>query len=583
MPIFLIILRIALVILAAIGLTVFLLPMLTASPIFLDVHSGQASFVIALGVLILVASPLIYYWVIRPHISARRQAEATLIDVIENISEGFLMYDADDRLALCNTKFRELYAVAADIFLPGTKFEDLLRAGIARGQYPEAIDRVEDWVTERVQQHRNPGEAIERQLPDGRWVKITEARTSNGSTVGIRTDITDLKTREKIIRDSEERLHQVVDSLQEGFVLYDADDRIVMWNEKWLSIHKDTADIVRVGLTFEQLVRASVSRKMFPEAFGRDEEFIRERIYQHRNPGEALIRRHHDGRWYTIREVPTPEGGIFAISIDITELKNAETKAQEARLQAERADKSKSEFLANMSHEFRTPLNAIIGFSDIMENETFGPIGSVKYQNYASDIRDSGKHLLALISDILDLAKIESGKGELNEERVSATEIANSAIKLVQQSATAKRIELVLCAPDYTAELWADERKLMQIMINLLTNAIKFTETGGSVSLGISCDPNYGFIFEVADTGIGIAPENISSAMSQFKQIDSTQNRQLDGTGLGLPLTNALVELHGGSLAMRSELGVGTVVTVRFPRDRNIMQSRRDLSVFASL
>ena len=526
------------------------------------------SLIAAITVAAGLSALLIHVLILRPLIEARCRAEDALNDTVENISEGFLMFDAEDRLTLCNSKFRELYSVASDLFAQGCTFEEILRAGVTRGQYPEAEGRVEEWIAERLKTHRNPGAAIERQLPNGRWVNIRETKTRNGSTLGIRSDITDLKRREQQLRESEERLSQIVDSLQEGFVLYDSDDRIVMWNEKWLSIHDNVVDIVAPGLRFEDLLRTCVLRNTYPEAFGREEAFVAERIRLHRTPGREMIRQNKDGRWFVIREVHTTGGGIFALTIDITALKKAETMAQQARMQAEQADRSKSEFLANMSHELRTPLNAIIGFSEVMEKETFGPLGSVKYRSYAKDIKRSGKHLLALISDILDLSKVESGKHELREDDVDVASVAHAAYRLVRPGAAEKRLRLDLNVATDAPLLRADERKLTQILINLLSNAIKFTAAEGSVSLDIRCDATLGYVFEVSDTGIGIAPENIPKAMSQFSQIDSPINRKADGTGLGLPLTKALIELHGGSLTLRSELGVGTTATARFPAER---------------
>jgi signal transduction histidine kinase len=563
-----IILRLALVLVSVECVITLALSML-AIPLGLIGIRSEVGVAIVHGVaLVSISSVVLYFWIIRPLISARQYSEATLRDVAETLSEGFLMYDAEDRLILCNSKFRELYSLSSDVFVLGRKFEDILRAAADRGQYPEAIGRIEEWIAERLRQHRHLGEPIERQLPNGRWVKITETRTSTGYTVGIRTEITELKRREQLLRKSEEQLHQIVASLQEGFVLYDADDRVVMWNAKWTDIHKEVRDIVKVGLSFEELARECVARRIYPEAHGREEEFISERVAHHRNPGQPIIRRHHDDRWYIIREVPTAEGGIFALSIDITDLKKAESAAEKARMEAEYANRAKSRFLTNMSHELRTPLNAIIGFSDIIQNEALGPVGSVRYQDYAKDINQSGRHLLALITDILDLSKVESGMDELHEENINVGEITRSVVQFVRQRAERERIKLEIQAPDDPPALFADGRKVTQILVNLMTNAVKFTEPGGTVTIRIGCRPERGYVFEVADTGIGIAPEDIPRALSQFGQVENPRNQNHEGTGLGLPLTKALVELHGGCLDIQSEIGVGTTITVCFPAGR---------------
>ena len=256
------------------------------------------------------------------------------------------------------------------------------------------------------------------------------------------------------------------------------------------------------------------------------------------------------------------------LSREITRREQTEVDLRTARDQAEFANRSKSEFLANMSHELRTPLNAIIGFAQVLRDEMFGALGDAKYRDYAADINDSGQHLLDLINDILDLSKIESGKAELYEDDIEVASLLRSALNMVQERATSGGVTLETEITVDLPRLYADERKLKQILVNLLSNAVKFTKPGGSVTLGTWCNENSGFMFQVRDTGIGMAQADIPKALSQFGQVDSALNREYAGTGLGLPLSKALTELHGGALDLQSELGVGTTVTLRLPAAR---------------
>ncbi|HEY4940373.1 MAG TPA: ATP-binding protein [Rhizomicrobium sp.] len=250
----------------------------------------------------------------------------------------------------------------------------------------------------------------------------------------------------------------------------------------------------------------------------------------------------------------------------VIEAKNA--AANVLLLEADKANRAKSEFLANMSHELRTPLNAIIGFSDILKKQLFGEIGNARYVEYVGDINDSGNHLLAIINDILDLAKAEAGKLTLQEDDIDLVRCLDDAVRMCRGRAAAGGVDLAFSAAGESIHACVDERIMRQIVLNLLTNAIKFTREGGHVELSVEADPRAGIFIRVKDTGIGIAPEDIARVIRPFEQVETVLSRSHGGTGLGLPLTSKLTELHGGQFMIESQLAQGTTVTVHLPAER---------------
>lgn len=268
------------------------------------------------------------------------------------------------------------------------------------------------------------------------------------------------------------------------------------------------------------------------------------RISQHKRAQEALAKAREEADRYT-------------------------TMARVAMQRAEEANRTKTEFLANMSHELRTPLNAIIGFSEVIEHEILGKAASnPKYVGYARDINSAGGHLLNVINDILDIAKIEVGRLELDEEIFDLEKILESCIKMLSEYAEKSGVKLARSTPAPLPAFKGDEKKFKQIVLNLLSNAIKFTPEGGSVTLEAQCEADGALRVAVIDTGIGIVAEDLAKVMAPFMQVESVHSRKYEGTGLGLPISRALTELHGGELSLTSEIEAGTTITLRFPESR---------------
>ena len=421
-------------------------------------------------------------------------------------------------------------------------------------------------------------------LPDGALRTIYGRGTwrldADGNPARISGTVQDI-TRRRQTEEKVRRLAAAIEGLNENFALYGADDRLILCNEGYRNLNKGIPAATTLGTLFEDHVRDMVEKGLAPDSIGREENWIQERMERHRNPGEPFEMVRQDGTWLLVHEQRVADGSTAIISTDITKRKQAEENLRNALIRAEEGSKAKSVFLANMSHELRTPLNSIIGFSETIKAQMFGPIGNAKYQEYAEDINASGTHLLEVISDILDISKIEAGGAVIAEDSIDLPELVDQAFVMLKERADNNGVILSRSFLMDCPMLRADPRHIKQIVINLVTNAVKFTPNGGKVSLDISLGLNQGILITIQDTGVGIEAKDIEKVLEPFEQVGDIYSRTYEGTGLGLPLAKSLVELYGGHLNLESTPGKGTSVTIGFPPERTIF-SEPPLAVVTS-
>ncbi|MBO9561008.1 MAG: PAS-domain containing protein [Caulobacter sp.] len=413
--------------------------------------------------------------------------------------------------------------------------------------------------------------------------------------IGVALDVTEERLAQARAQAAENRLRDAIESVSEAFVLWDRQGRLLMCNRNYRNVFNLEPKLLKPGAPRNEVNRFAALAIKHDQPAPDGAKGVR----------EAEL---NDGRWIQISERRTAEGGLVMTAADITAIKNQEEarrlneeqlqyavtglersqeqlaelarKYEMEKVKAEGANKAKSEFLANMSHELRTPLNAINGFSEIMMNEMFGPLGDARYKGYSLDIHNSGQHLLALINDILDMSKIEAGKMNLKFEPLNLEDVTEDAVRLVRNRAESAGLKLDIDFP-ILPEVEADYRAVKQVLLNLLSNAIKFTPRAGRVTVRaeVRRDPLGERVrVSVTDTGIGIAPEDLARLAKPFEQVESQHSKTTQGTGLGLALTKSLVEMHDGALEMTSTPGEGTTVSFVLPVQQGGLSSLRDFA-----
>ncbi|MBT9494326.1 MAG: PAS-domain containing protein [Paucibacter sp.] len=490
---------------------------------------------------------------------AQRRSNELLNIVLESLPCGLTMVDAELKMPLYNGRYAELYGLEpAFLAQAPLTVERIARLMAERGEYGEGIS-VEAGIAAAQARSLAAMAAPHqwaRRRPNGLSLEMRSNPVPSGGFVTTYMDVGERDRAEAEVRRAEALLRGAIDAVNEAFVLYGPDDRLVFCNEKYRQMYAAWADLIVPGASFEEIIRGGAERGQYPEAEGRIDAWVAERMAIHRSSGSTLIQKLENGRWVRMIERKMDDGHTVGFRIDITDL----IQATEA---AEEASRSKSQFLANMSHEIRTPMNAILGMLKLLQKTEL----NTRQQDYAGKTEGAARSLLGLLNDILDFSKAEAGKMTLDPQPFVLEQLLRDLSVILSANVGPKPLELLFdIDPALPAVLKADALRLQQVLINLGGNAIKFTPRGEVVVSARLLAVKRGVVeieFAVRDSGIGIAPEHQARVFSGFTQAEASTTRRFGGTGLGLAISQRLVQLMGGELLLESAPGQGSCFSFR--------------------
>lgn len=493
-------------------------------------------------------------------------AERKLYTAISAISEGFALFDADDRLVLCNDRYRQMYGAIAHMLEPGVTFTEMVEEALRLGLFHQQGEDLERWLARRFEEHRRPtGRPFLQRLSDGRWIQSLERATADGGVVGTRVDVTDLKTAQMALENLARRNELILNSVADGIFGLDPRGQCIFVNRAGAGLlGYEPSDLVGVPLhpllhyktaAGDYLSAAASALAQAP----RDgvARVVEEDVFWRRD-GTAL------DVAYTVAPIADEAGGIAGAVVafrDITGRKRVDRQLREAKEQAEAGARAKSQFLATISHEIRTPMNGVIGMTGLLLDT---PLDG-QQRRFAETIRESADALLAILNDVLDFSKMEAGRLDLEESDFDLLPLVESVIEIQAPRALARGVDIAAHVAPVVAGVWrGDPGRLRQILLNLVGNAVKFTEHG-AITVTVDLAPDGRVRFKVADTGRGIAPDVLPHLFQEFNQGETGVARRFGGTGLGLAISRRLAEAMGGTVGAESTLGTGSIFTVVLP------------------
>lgn len=501
------------------------------------------------------------------------ESHQRLSRTLESASDEILLFDSEERLVMGNSRQGGSLLFANDALIPGAGLADLTRSVIPTGLIPEAAGNQEAWLQQFLAWYRAPDAGFIVKTKDALSYSLSVQPTIDDEMFLVITDISALSMQAAMARQSKQRLEDFAETAADWMWEVDSNYKFTLLRSQRDASGPLTSMLGEQISDVTSLMPIKEERKALTDVIAGQRRFRDQRIqFQHAGhsltlsiSGKPIL--DENGKYQGHR-------GTFR---DVTQDVLAAKQLLEAKEQAEIASRAKSEFLAHMSHELRTPLNAILGFSEIMSMGIYGEIAQEKYREYVDTIHESGAHLLAIINDILDISRIESGKAELHEQKIDVIALFESCLKLIEGRASAAGHIVRAELPRDLPNLWADERNIKQIVINLLGNAIKFTPPGGHIKLGAEITAQGCMRIFVQDNGPGISKEDQARVLLSFDRGSALTRREAEGSGLGLPLSRLLTELHGGRLSIDSETGKGTKIIVEMPQART-MQDRLSAS-----